>query len=71
MADHRYLEYYDLECSPFRDVHNRFHQDQSIDAFDFSSIIVWKANRAKSKVAHRVLSQATHMDDKDLDHIVR
>ena len=50
-----YLCYYDLEQYLFVDVHARFHAEGSLSAFDFFSIIIWKANRAKSKVARRLL----------------
>ena len=65
-----YLKYRDLERYLFEDVHNRFHAEQSLSAFDFFSIVVWKANRAKSKIAHRLLNNpGVHGDD--LDAIVR
>ena len=41
-----YLRYYDLERYLFEDVHRRFHEEGSIGAFDFFSIVIWKANRA-------------------------
>lgn len=49
------LRYYDLEKYLFVDVHDRFHTDGSIGAFDFFSIVIWKANRAKSNIARRLL----------------
>jgi hypothetical protein len=36
-------------------VRPRFHKDGAINAFDFFSIVVWKANRAKSHTAKRLL----------------
>ena len=53
-----YLRYYDLETYLFEDVRRRFHAERSLSAFDFFSIVIWKANRAKSKIAHRLLSKA-------------
>jgi len=44
-----YLEYYDLERYLFENVHQRFHLEHSLGAFDFFSIVIWKANRAKSQ----------------------
>jgi hypothetical protein len=35
--------------------YRRFRRDHRLDAFDLFSIVVWKANRAKSKVARRLL----------------
>ena len=52
-----YLKYYDLERYLFEDVHRRFHHEQSLGAFDFFSIIIWKANRAKSRIALKLLKQ--------------
>ena len=51
-----YLKYFDLERYLFEDVHQRFHTDYSLGAFDFFSIIIWKANRAKSIVARNLLA---------------
>jgi len=38
-------------------VRSRFHAEHSLGAFDFFSIIIWKANRAKSKIARRLLKE--------------
>jgi len=64
-----YLRYYDLETYLFEDVHRRFHAAGSLSAFDFFSIIIWKANRAKSNVARRLLARAPNKTA-DLDEIV-
>lgn len=64
------LEYYDLEGYLFGIVRRRFHTKHSIGAFDFFSIIIWKANRAKSKVAKRLLARKAPREN-DLDTIVR
>jgi hypothetical protein len=65
-----YVRYYDRERYLFEDVHQRFHAEQSVGAFDFFSIVIWKANRAKSKIAHRLQAKATPAHG-DLDMIVR
>ncbi len=58
------LGYYGIEPYLFNVVRKRFHKEHSIGAFDFFSIIVWKANRAKSLVAKRMLSKgATNLDE--------
>lgn len=62
------LRYYDQEAYLFEDVHKRFQADGVLSAFDFFSIVIWKANRAKSKVAHRLLKMA---EAEDLDGAVR
>lgn len=56
MLNKDYRKYYNLERYLFEDVTTRYHINRSLDAFDFFCIIVWKANRAKSKVAHRLMS---------------
>ena len=58
-----YLRYYDLETYLFDDVHQRFHKEGKLDAFDLFSIIVWKANRSKSKLAHRLKERAGSLEE--------
>jgi len=64
------LRYYDLEAYLFEDVHSRFQTEGSLSAFDFFSIVIWKANRAKPRVAKRLLARAPEKGT-DLDAIVR
>lgn len=52
-----FLGFYHLESYLFATVQARFHRDGKLDAFDFFSIIVWKANRAKSIIGRRLISQ--------------
>lgn len=52
-----YLKYFDREHYLFDEVCSRFHAEHSLGAFDFFSIVIWKANRAKSKIARRLLKQ--------------
>jgi hypothetical protein len=47
---------YSLESYLFSQVTKNFQADGTLSAFDFFCIVVWKANRAKSKIAHRLLS---------------
>jgi hypothetical protein len=65
-----YLRYFDRELYVFEDVHSHFHTDHSLSAFDFFSIIIWKANRAKSKIASKLLKQDP-LGRHDLDAICR
>lgn len=65
-----YLEYYDLERYVFEDVQRRFHAKHSVGAFDFFSIVIWKANRAKFKIALKLLAGDTKRG-RDSDAIVR
>ena len=65
-----YLQFYDIEKYLFEDVNKRFHREHFIGAFDFFCIVIWKANRAKSKVAHRLLVKNEN-GSTNLDEIVR
>jgi hypothetical protein len=49
-----FLRLYHLEAYLFGEVTQRFQQDGTLNAFDFFCIVIWKANRAKSKVATRM-----------------
>ena len=49
-----YLNYYDLEWYLFGVVGPKFHADGFLSAFDFFCIVIWKANRAKSRIAKRL-----------------
>jgi hypothetical protein len=53
-----YLRYYNLDAYVFEDVSRRFHSEGKLDAFDLFSIIIWKANRSKSKLAKRLAQKA-------------
>src|SRR5262249_30394120 len=44
----------------------RFAEQGHLSAFDFFCIVIWKANRAKTKVAKRLLAETT----KSLDEVV-
>ena len=52
-----YRKLYDLENYLFDEVARRFSELGYLNAFDFFCIVIWKANRSKSKVAKRLLSQ--------------
>ena len=56
MTDTNFLQYYDLENYLFKVVAIRYAQDKTITAFDFFCIVIWKANRAKSKIAKRLVT---------------
>ena len=62
-----YLQFYDLEGYIFSTVSPRFHRQGYLSAFDFFAIVIWKANRAKSKIAARLLQQG----HEDLEKAVR
>jgi hypothetical protein len=52
-----YLQIYNLESYLFDTVSPGFHRDGKLSAFDFFCIVIWKANRAKSRVAQRLLKK--------------
>lgn len=60
--------YYDLERTLFEIISPRFEAERSLTAFDFFCIVIWKANRAKSKIARRLLAHGNYTD---LDSAVR
>ena len=62
-----YHQYYDLESYLFDTVRHRFQRKGYLSAFDFFCIVIWKANRAKSKIAKKLLA---HGEYKDLDEAV-
>lgn len=51
-----FLKHYYLENYLFDTVRLAFHSDGSLSAFDFFCIVIWKADRAKSVVARRLLA---------------
>jgi hypothetical protein len=52
-----FLGYYDLESYLLNTVRLRFHEHGRLSAFDFFSIVIWKANRVKSLIARRLLAK--------------
>ena len=60
------IQFYTLESYLFNAVHRRFTEQGHLGAFDFFCIVIWKANRAKTKVAKRLLCSTT----KTLDEVV-
>jgi len=50
-----YRKFFDLENYLFGDVSKRFSEQSYLEAFDFFCIVIWKANRSKSKIARRLL----------------
>lgn len=57
------LQYYDLEGYLLDVVRPRFQAGKTITAFDFFSIVIWKANRAKTKIAQRLLRKRDSLDE--------
>jgi hypothetical protein len=52
-----YSKLANIETYIFTEVHEKFHQNHEIDAFDFFCIAIFKANRAKSKLAKRIIDK--------------
>lgn len=57
-----YKKYYDLENYILGEVRDHFAHDGYLSAFDFFCIIIWKANRSKSKVAKRLLAHTSNLE---------
>ena len=51
-----YRDLYWLENYLFTKVSPLFSKTRTLSAFDFFCIVIWKANRAKSKIARRLLN---------------
>ena len=62
MGDLDYRAYYDLENYLFNEVRGRFEANGQIDAFDFFCIVIWKANRAKSRISGLLLGKANSLE---------
>lgn len=54
-------KYRRLEAYLFTEVHANFVQDSQLSVQDFFCIVIWKANRAKSKIADKILKQHTDL----------
>ena len=50
-----FRQFYDLESYFERTVRPLFEQHGYLTAFDFFCIVIWKSNRAKSKIARKLL----------------
>lgn len=65
-----YVKLYHQEQYILEDVRRRFQENHYLTAFDFFCIIIWKANRAKSKVAGRLMKNTRSVKGK-LDATVK
>jgi len=52
-----YAQFFDLESYLLNTVKERFQKDRCLSAFDFFCIVIWKSNRAKSKIAKKLLEK--------------
>lgn len=51
-----YLKYYDLEKYLFEEVSSNFTEKAELSVGDFFCIVIWKANRSKSKIKKKLLA---------------
>jgi len=51
---------YELEPYLFESVSRRFAEEATLNAVDFFCIVIWKANRSKSKVARRLMASGRY-----------
>jgi hypothetical protein len=57
-----YRQYYDLESYLFDTVRRRFAEQGYLNAFDFFCIVIWKAERAKSRIAKKLLAKEENLE---------
>lgn len=57
-----YSKYYDLEKYLFKNISFKFKKDGFLKACDFFCIIIWKANRSKTKVKKKLLKISSSKD---------
>lgn len=63
-----YSKYYDLEKYLFEDIPLKFKKDGFLKASDFFCIIIWKANRSKTKIKKKLLKIS---GSKDINEICK
>src|SRR4051812_26005882 len=56
-GDLDFAKFHQLEQYVFDDVATSFRAGLTLSAFDFFCIVIWKANRAKSKIAKKLLER--------------
>ena len=54
-----HIKYYNLEEYLFQDVGPRFRKTDTLSVEDFFCIVIWKANRAKTKIKKRLSAKST------------
>lgn len=53
-----YLSQYDLEAYLFETVQKQFEERSYLSAYDFFCIVIWKANRSKTRIAKKILKHS-------------
>jgi hypothetical protein len=66
-----YCKYYDLENYLFNEISPQFQRTNQLSTFDFFCIIIWKANRAKSKIAGKLLEQGYSKLDEAVSALIQ
>lgn len=57
IRDEGYAQFYNLESYLIEVVRPRFHREGKLGTHDFFCIVIWKSNRAKTKIAKRLIKQ--------------
>ncbi len=57
-----YRQFANLETYIFKQVGPRYRKTRELSTFDFFCIIIWKANRSKSKIAKKLLKKGKSLD---------
>lgn len=66
-----YIDYYYLEKYLFENVGPKFRKSGSLSVEDFFCIVIWKANRVKSKIAKTLLSKNANSLESAVVDLVR
>lgn len=66
-----YKQYYNLESYLLDKVQPKFAQKKQLSVDDFFCIIIWKANRSKSKIAKRLINKPPLKKDKNLETVIQ
>jgi hypothetical protein len=67
----RFIDFYDQEQYLFETVGPRFREQKFLAAFDFFCIVIWKANRAKSKIATRLINKNNGTLEQAVEQLTR
>ncbi|MEK6827122.1 MAG: hypothetical protein AABX99_01400, partial [Nanoarchaeota archaeon] len=67
MKEIDYSQFYSLENYLFNNITKKFEEKKTLSTEDFFCIIIWKSNRAKSKIAKKIMN----VSKKDLNSSTR
>ena len=57
-----YLSYYNLEDYLLKEVRSNFQKKGYLTPEEFFCIVIWKANRAKSKIKNKILKKESNLN---------